>query len=368
MKASLNRGASETNTLPRVFIAANFLSAKGGSRSVVEDLCERLRGEGYETITASPYRNGLVRGAHMLFTAVTGRRGYDLAVVDLYSGRAFLIGEALSLMLRALRRPFALVLRGGALPEFAVKHSGRVRACLARAAVVAAPSSYLLNAMRPFHEDLVLLPNPLNLGAYQYRLRRECRARLVWLRSFHEIYHPTLAPKVLAKLAGEFTDISLDMVGRDKGDGSLQRTQKLAAELGVGERISFPGGVLKQDVPTWLQRGDIFLNTTDVDNTPVSVLEAMACGLCIVSTNVGGIPYLLEDEKDALLVPPRDPDAMAAAIRRLLSDSSLAERLSRNARRKVEQLDWSLVMPQWETLLRTAAKRNHESNAHEELA
>ncbi len=68
--------------------------------------------------------------------------------------------------------------------------------------------------------------------------------------------------------------------------------------------VDFWASVEKSEVPAWLAKGDIFLNTTNVDNTPVSVIEAQAAGLCVVSTNVGGIPFLLENGKDALLVPP----------------------------------------------------------------
>ncbi|MBA3257451.1 MAG: glycosyltransferase family 4 protein, partial [Pyrinomonadaceae bacterium] len=95
---------------------------------------------------------------------------------------------------------------------------------------------------------------------------------------------------------------------------------------------------------------------TNVDNAPVSVLESMACGLCVVSTNVGGIPYLLKHEEDALLVPPDDAQAMAAAVRRIYSEPGLAERLSRKGRAKVEQFDWSAILPQWEALLSAVAE------------
>jgi glycosyltransferase involved in cell wall biosynthesis len=106
-------------------------------------------------------------------------------------------------------------------------------------------------------------------------------------------------------------------------------------------------------VADWLNHGDVFLNTTNEDNTPVSVLEAMACGLCVVSTEVGGIPHLLAHEVDSLLVPPNDVTAMAAAVRRVLTERGLAEKLSRNGRLKTEQFDWSVVMPQWKELLTT---------------
>jgi glycosyltransferase involved in cell wall biosynthesis len=146
------------------------------------------------------------------------------------------------------------------------------------------------------------------------------------------------------------------MLGPDKGDGSLQRTQQVAVDLGVRGIVDMPGPVAKQSIPDRLNRADVFLNTAGIDNTPVSVLEAMLCGLCIVSTNVGGIPALLEDGYDALLVPPNDPQAMAHAVHRIMAEPELAERLSRNARRKAEQFDWSHVLPQWKTLLASAAR------------
>jgi glycosyltransferase involved in cell wall biosynthesis len=145
------------------------------------------------------------------------------------------------------------------------------------------------------------------------------------------------------------------MIGPDRGDGSLQRTQRLADELGIADRIAYHGPVPKQQVPDWLNRADIFLNTSRVDNTPVSVLEAGACGLCIVSTNVGGLPYLLRDHHDALLTPDDDAQAMAEAVRSILTEPDLGRRLSRNAHDTARRCDWSEVLPQWEALLTAAA-------------
>jgi glycosyltransferase involved in cell wall biosynthesis len=209
--------------------------------------------------------------------------------------------------------------------------------------------------MAQYRTDLILQPNALDLSAYSFRLRQHCRPKLVWLRAFCEIYNPSLAPRALALLAADFRDINLTMIGPDKGDGSLQAMRQVAADAGVSERIVLPGKVARSEVPVWLDKGDLFLNTTDVDNTPVSVMEAMACGLCVVSTNVGGIPYLLEHERDALLIPPNDPTAMAAAVKRILTEPDLAEYLSRNARQKVEQFDWSVVLPKWERLFDSVA-------------
>jgi glycosyltransferase involved in cell wall biosynthesis len=90
----------------------------------------------------------------------------------------------------------------------------------------------------------------------------------------------------------------------------------------------------------------------------------MASGLCIVSTNVEGIPYLLEHERDALLVPPNDPEAMASAVRRLLREPTLANHLSRNARAKAKSFGWETILPQWDAIFReivgiTGSRANH---------
>jgi glycosyltransferase involved in cell wall biosynthesis len=181
---------------------------------------------------------------------------------------------------------------------------------------------------------------------------------LIWLRAFHSDYNPALAARVVALLKRDFPEIHLTMVGPDKRDGSLQEFQRVVQALDTVEQIEWIGRVPKSDVPLWLQKGDIFLNTTYVDNTPISVMEAMASGLCIVSTNVGGIPYLLEHERDALLVPPDDPDAMSSAVHRVLTEPGLAGRLSHNARTKAEQFDWSQVLPQWDSTLKAVVKKH----------
>lgn len=200
------------------------------------------------------------------------------------------------------------------------------------------------------------MPNALEIAAYNYRQRTAPLARLGWLRAFHESYNPRLAVETLSQLAGEFPGLRLEMAGPDKGDGSRDRARRAGRELSVEGRLLIQPAVAKREVPSWMDRIDIFLNTTNYDNTPVSVLEAMACGACVVSTSVGGIPWLLRHEHDALLVPPDNPRQMAAAVRRLLREPGLAARLSRNARLKCEQFDWDAILPEWRRLLLSAAR------------
>lgn len=341
-----------------VLLVGNFLSRILGNRSVCEDLAPRLAAAHWPVLTTSKQRYRVPRLFDMVSTAWRRRHDYSIAQVDVFSGQAFIWAEAVCQTLRWAGRPYILTLRGGNLPEFARIWPSRVRHLLCSAAVVTTPSHYLLQEMAEYCPRLHLLPNPLDLSAYTFRLRKQLEPSLVWLRSFHSMYNPSLAPQVLALLVGAFPNISLTMIGPDRGDGSLQAMQEVAQRLGVAHRIVLSGRVGKTEVAHWMNKGDIFLNTTNIDNTPVSVTEAMACGLCVISTNVGGIPYLLKNEHDALLVPRADAKGMAAAVRHLLTEPELAERLSRNARQKAEQFDWSGILPQWETLFISVAKQN----------
>lgn len=343
--------ASLSGRLPRVLIISNFLSPRYGSRPVQQDIRERLERMEYETTAASPFRSGLIRGAHMVSAVLLRQRRYDVAIVDVYSGRAFRWAEAVSLALTALRRPFVFILHGGNLPRLATRQPERVARCLARASVVVAPSHYLQEQMSPYCRNIELIPNGLDLQRYRFRERTNLAPRLMWLRALHSIYNPEMAVRVLADLATDHPDAHLTLIGPDKQDGSQARVLALAESLGVLERVSLPGSINKAEVPEWLDRGDIFLNSTNADNTPVSVLEAMACGLPVASTDVGGLPYLLKDGHDALLTPRDDHKAMAAAVRRFLGDPEFAAKLARNSRAKVESLDWSAIMPLWTGLL-----------------
>jgi glycosyltransferase involved in cell wall biosynthesis len=334
-----------------VLLVGNFLSASTGTRGVCEDLAATLKTAGWSVLTTSSHSRRFPRLLDFLLTVWLRRKRYTVAQVDVYSGLAFAWAEIVCLALRMVKKPYVLTLHGGNLPPFARSFGKRVRRLLQDSSAVTTPSAYLHEQMRPYRKDLILLPNPLDLTKYPFRHRDHCTSNLVWLRAFHETYNPMLAVRVVALLVQDLPSVRLLMIGPDKRDGSYEATKDLALKLGVLDRITLPGSVPKDQIAHWLQQGDIFINTTRVDNTPVSVLEAMACGLCIVSTNVGGIPYMLKDEHDALLVASDDDAAMTRAVQRIVGEVGLAERLSTNARRKVEQYDWPNILPRWEKLL-----------------
>ena len=338
------------------------LPPDAGSRSVGEGLSKRLQELGFVVRLTSKQRSRALRVADMLSTVWSARRSYDVVHLDVYSGAAFSWAEWVSRLVKILGKPLVLTLHGGNLPEFARNHSRRISRLFSRADAVTAPSQYLADELQNFQRDIQVIPNPLDLEAYHYRERDNPKPGLVWLRTFHRIYNPVLAVHVLARITSKIPEARLTMIGPDK-DGSLAKVRAEAKQLGVLGQITFTGGVAKSEVPRLLSTGDIFLNTTTIDNSPVSVLEAMASGLAVVSTDVGGMPYLIENEREGILVPSGDADAMTAGVMRLLNVPGLAARLSRDARKKAESYSWDSILPLWETLFTDVARARSTRNA-----
>ena len=335
----------------RVLIVGSFASSWGATTAVCESLAAHLESKGWRVLTTSHKQPRSERLLDMLGVTWRRRREYDVAIVEVYSGPAFVWAEAVCHLLAILGKPYVLSLHGGRLPDFASRWSRRVGSLFAGSAAVVAQSEYLARIL-PTQRHLVrLIPNPLDLRLYPHRTRIEPQPRLIWLRSFHAIYNPSLAVEVVGLLRDQFPHLVLTMIGTDNGDGSLHAAQTRAEQLHVQQSVVFHAAVPKRDVPRWLDSADIFLNTTNIDNTPVSVQEAMACGLCVVSTNVGGMTYLAQDEVEALLVPPGDADAMAAAVCRVLTEPGLGGRLSQAAHQRVAEMDWSNAIERWERLL-----------------
>lgn len=309
-----------------------------------EVLAGLLAREGREVRTASSRVNRWLRLADVATSPWRWRGKVDVLVVMVFSGPAFRLVEAASAAAFRVGMPMVFWLHGGNLAEFAGRHPDRVRRVLARGRAAVAPSRFLAE---PFGARII--PNVVDLDQYPYRRRSQVAPRLLWMRTFHELYRPDLALRVLERLKG--TGATLTMAGQDKG--LLSETRRRAEEMGLDVR--FPGFLDAEGKRREFAGHDVFLNTNRVDNAPVSVLEAAAFGLPVVSTDVGGIPCLLRDGEEALLVREGDTEAMAGAVRRLLGEPGLAGRLSAAGREVAERSSWPRVKPLWENLLEEAA-------------
>ena len=349
--SSSGQASNVTTARKSVLFVGAFPGPAALDRYVSGDLALRLQSLGWRTRVTSRRSGRWTRLWDILIEIWRARGEYEVACIDVFSGPAFLWAEAAAWSLRRLHKPYVFTLHGGSLPEFAARWPGRVRRLLASAKIVTAPSGYLKQRMAHCCPEIRVIPNPIDISLYPYRERSPARPKLIWLRAFHEIYNPVMAVKVVAALSSKYPDIQLTMVGPDKGDGSLQRTQAEVVKARLVQKVRFSGPVQKNEVPRVLSEADIFLNTTNVDNTPVSMIEAMACGLCVITTRAGGTPFLVSEGREGLLVECGDVQAMAEGVVRLLEDEPLARCLSQAARQKANDWNWPRMLADWDRLL-----------------
>ncbi|MFV8226672.1 glycosyltransferase family 4 protein [Christiangramia aquimixticola] len=332
----------------KVLHIGNKLQRKGYSPTLVDWLPKKLKKEGIDIRGISDIGNKTGRLFHIIWDVIGSKRCTYL-LIDTYSTSNFWFAVLTGLVARIKNQKYIFVFHGGNLPLRLDKSSDFVMNLFRDAHTIVIPSAYLVQETKKYNwRNTVYIPNSIELKDYSFKLRKKVKPRLLWVRSFAEVYNPTLALNCLKILLQTYPNAELCMVGPEK-DGSLEKMKELAKESSLP--VKFTGKFSKDEWRSLSRDYDIFLNTTNVDNTPVSVIEAMALGLPVVSTNVGGIPYLLDNGKTGIMVRPDDPGEMVNGIVQLLENSDLAEIISKNARLKVENFDWEKVKSLWLDLL-----------------
>ena len=241
---------------------------------------------------------------------------------------------------KLLRKRVIIHYHGGAAEPFLRSWFWLARLALESADAVIVPSRFLASVFEKFDIATVEVPNILELDAFPFRKRNPLRPRVIMARHLEPDYNAACGIRAFALLKSAFSDATLTIAG----DGS-ERTDliSMCGELGVKDCVSFVGNVANERMRVLYDQADIYLNSSRVDNQPVSILEAFACGLPVVTTAVGGIPYMVTHNEDALLAPDDDPAGLAAHMIALLRDPALGERLIRNARERIQEHSWERI-------------------------
>jgi len=285
----------------------------------------------------------------MIYKTFKRSKQVDYVLIDTYSTQNFWFAFIISQLCRILKLKYIAKLHGGDLPNRLAKSPFFCDMIFKNAYKITAPSGYLMNAFEvKYPNNIMFIPNTIEIDNYPIVQKEYVIPKILWVRSFSSIYNPKMAIKVAANLKEKFPDVALCMIGPDK-ENLIDDCKKYAKELNVN--VEFTGKLSKKK---WIKRSqefNVFINTTHFDNTPISVIEAMALAIPIVSTNVGGIPFLLNDSENALLVNDGDDQAMSQAIEKIMSDNQLRTLLTINGRALVEDFDWSIVKQKWIDIL-----------------
>jgi len=319
--------------------------------SPAETLGLYLRTRGHTVLLSSAALNRYARLLEIVWAIIRQRQAVDILFIQVFSGASFVIEDFASRVGSALGYRIIMELHGGAMPLFMRRFPNWSKRVLKRAHILTTPSYYLADALENYGLNARIIPNGIDLQTSSFRQRVVPEPHLIWLRAFHrQVYNPLGAVESFELLCQEFPELTLTMVGGDKGDGSYQEIESRIRAQNLLERVRLVPGIPKREVPSELSKGGIFLNTTRFESFGISVMEAAAVGLPIVTTNVGELPFLWADGENALLVPPDDPASMARAIRRILTEPGLSSKLSYNARQNAVQYSWERTLPMWEAL------------------
>lgn len=334
----------------KLLYLGNQLSKHGYNKTTIETLGIQLEQEGFTLFYSSDKKSFALRLLDMVQAVFQYKNQVSYILIDTYSTKAFWYAFVCSQFARFFKIKYIPILHGGNLPNRLNKNPKLCRMVFANAFKNVAPSGYLKKAFeKEGFTNVIHIPNSIEIEKYQFKNRNELSPKLLWVRAFASIYNPEMAVKVLQQLQEKYPNATLTMVGPDK-DGSLQTTKDFAESIGVS--VNFTGQLAKEDWWKLASDHDIFINTTHFDNTPISIMEAMALGLPVVSTNVGGIPYLLTDEKNALLVKDNDDIAMTKSILNLLENKEKSNLIITSGKNLIEQMDWNVVKNSWLSLLK----------------
>jgi phenylacetate-CoA ligase len=331
-----------------IAVVAPFAPHNSGIMYQAEVLTQCFRQDGASVLTVTHVQNRVLRPFATIFELVWQRSRYHVVCCQAFSYKNWINAALAVAAARVLGKRIILVYRGGAFAEFVDRYGWAVLPTLRRVDQLVTPSDYLGGEFRRRSLSAIVIPNVIEVAEWPHRRRLELPPRLLWVRHLRSGYNPLMALEVLHKIQRYYPDATLRMAG----DGDMERQLRTAIAERELQGVTLLGHISGRQLAREYDEAAIFINTTNYDNQPRSVLEAMACGLPVVSTNVGGIPYMLEPGRHAILVPPNDANSMTTAILELLQNPPGALVMADAARAHVETFSWKSSRKLWASTLR----------------
>lgn len=250
------------------------------------------------------------------------------------------------------KRPVVINYRGGEAKAFFDRSFRWVAPTLKRASLITVPSGFLEHVFNEFGVKTTIVPNIINLKLFRAE-DSQCKEiakhapTLVVTRNLEPIYDIGTAIEAFEQILPTLPEAKLVIAGSGPQRDELV---KHVNARGLDDKVNFTGRLNREEIANLYQLADLVINPSLADNMPNSVLEALASKVPVVTTNVGGIPFLVNDEETALLVNPGDAKAMSQAILRVFEEPGLHDRLKENGHALVSQFVWDIIK---ETLLKT---------------
>ena len=352
---------------PRVAMVAPSLDIVGGQGVQAQALLDALRRDGWDAwrvpidpafptglrwLRDLPYARTLLNEA-LYLPSLRGLRPADTVHVFSASYWSFLLAPVPAMAAaRRWGKRVVLHYHSGEAEDHLGRWGRRVHPWLRLADEIVVPSEYLRDVFARHGYRTRVIPNVVDTSSFRFRPRHPLRPRFVSARNFESHYRVDNTLEAFAIVKRRHPGATLALAG----GGSLEaRLRERVFALGAPD-VRFCGRRAPRDMPGFYDEADVFLNSSVVDNQPVSVLEAFAAGLPVISTATGDIGRMLRHGDTGLIVPADDPRAMASAATWLLERPGEALRMAQRARKEAEKYSWPAVREAWtETYLAGAA-------------
>jgi L-malate glycosyltransferase len=295
-----------------------------------------------------PYLRTMVRFPIYLAKLLAGLRKADVTHIFSAAFSSFLISTVPAFYVSRILGKKVIVNYRSPFGKRHVSASWIARSVLQRADKVVVPSEYLVDVFREFHVTAQAIPNVVDLTLFSYRAREPLRPFLLSSRNLEFRYGVDLVVRAFAEVQKVFAEARLWVVGEGPQENAIRR---LIAELDL-KGVEVAGRVTRENIGRFYDKADILVNASRVDNMPVSILEAFASGLPVVTTDAGGIPYIVRHEQTGLVSNTEDWRQLAANVIRLLQDPTLVRRLTENAYQQSFTYHWGTIRQQWLRLYR----------------
>jgi len=280
-----------------------------------------------------------------LYLAKLIRKLRDADVVHVFSAAfsSFVIATIPAYCVsRILRKP-VLINYHSPLATSHLGSSRLARTVLEEADSIIVPSSYLVEVFQAFCIKAEPIPNVIDRNVFEYQLRKPLRPHLLCSRNLESYCGIDIVVRAFGEIQKRFPEARLWLVGHGSQEASIRR---LIASLDL-KGVQMVGRVGRENIGAFYSQADILINASRADNMPLSILEAFAAGLPVVTTDAGGIPHLVKHEHTGLVSASEDWKQLARNTIRLLEDPALARCLSVNAYRQSLNYDWDVVREQW---------------------
>ena len=341
---------------PSICLVAELPPPTGGMAVQAERLGDSLRAEGHKVINvrsnvlahdSALRRIKYVRGVinALLFLAnLTWNlpRGRVVHVFSTSNLSFFLFTMPPVLLGRLLGRFVVIHYHGGNADEFLQRWAWLALPVLRAAQSLIVPSGFLVDVFARYGLVAQPIVNTLALDKFRFAPRDPLLARVLIARHLRPPYNVACGIRAFSRVAKQHAGATLTVAGAGVERAQLEQ---LSRELGIASQVQFVGNIDNERMRALFESSHIYLNSSEVDNQPVSILEAFACGLPVVSTAVGGIPYMVIDGQDGLLAPTGDDAALGSHMLRLLAEPALARTLSERGRLRVQEYSWPRIYP-----------------------